>query len=104
MRIISANKLLLSKNQTLVAHAIVLDDHGVVADIVPMTEDVYERPFVLFYSGLVTPPVHEWQQGKSLSEVVGEPISKGYSGELWLWQGVDYDTLIPSDSASYRVL
>lgn len=108
MRVVAANKILLAKGETLTHHAIVLDSEHRVVGLVPLVDATVERPFVEFFCGLITTAIPTFSLQptslKSLDEYPFSPLVLGYHGEIWLWQGVDYATLIPSSSASYRVL
>ncbi len=108
MRVVAANKVLLTKGETLSLHGVVLDSEHRVVGFSPLVDATVERPFVEFFCGLITPAIPSYNPSQTslrpLNEYPFEPLAVGYQGELWLWTDLNLQTLIPTTQTSYRVL
>ncbi|MDO4190346.1 MAG: hypothetical protein Q4D14_01485 [Bacteroidales bacterium] len=121
MQIIATNKILLSSWHHVVNMALVLNDAQTVVDIIPLVKSTVEQSFVIFYSGVITAPVDalrtmlvakpgnqymlkEMKQKFCLCDFELPMLSVGYSGELWLWQDIDANTLIPSNLTTVKII
>ena len=102
---VAANRVVIDAD-TVISNAVVDKDvDGMVISVFPLAMCRFETASTAFYNGVITSEIKRKPMvGDYLPSLVTYPLEYGYSGSLFLWQGLSLEEMVVEENTVYTIL